>query len=130
MIPSDKNLISVILPCYNEEAILKENLNTIVQYLREKNYKWEVLLINDGSKDRTGEIADECAKEIEDVRVIHHPVNLNLGRALQTGFRNADGDILIVLDVDLSYSVEHIGRMIEKMNETGADMVIASPYMK
>ena len=45
---------------------------------------------------------------IADIRVIHHPLNLNLGRALQTGFRNSKGDIIVVLDIDLSYSFEHI----------------------
>jgi glycosyltransferase involved in cell wall biosynthesis len=53
-----------------------------------------------------------------------------LGRALQTGFKNSKGDIIVVLDIDLSYSVEHIKLMVDKLLETSADIVIASPYMK
>ncbi|MEO5893870.1 MAG: glycosyltransferase family 2 protein [Ferruginibacter sp.] len=128
----DTPYITIILPCYNEEAILPANLNTILDYLDGKShkYKWEVLLINDGSKDKTGEIADEFATQRSEIKVIHHPVNLNLGHALQTGFRHASGDILVVLDVDLSYSAVYIEQMVDKLVETCADIVIASPYMK
>jgi glycosyltransferase involved in cell wall biosynthesis len=127
-----KPFVSIILPCYNEEAILQTNLNTIVSYMREKsyNYKWEILIINDGSKDSTGEIAEEFAKLNDNIRVIHHPTNLNLGNALKTGFYNAKGDILVVLDIDLSYSVDHIERMVDKLIISSADIVVASPYMK
>ncbi|MFI5185143.1 MAG: glycosyltransferase family 2 protein [Chitinophagales bacterium] len=130
--PTNKPFISVIAPCYNEEAILENNIGIIVDYLekRTNKYTWEILLIDDGSKDKTGDIADQLAKNNEKIRVIHHPVNLNLGRALQTGFRNSKGDIIVVVDVDLSYSVEHIGEMVDKLIENDADIVIASPYMK
>ena len=124
--------ISIVLPCYNEEAILNANLNTIIRYLESKNqkYQWEIIIIDDGSKDKTGQIADEFSNQRNNLSVIHHPVNLNLGRALQTGFRHAKGDIIIVLDIDLSYSVEYIGEMADKLLETCSDIVIASPYMK
>lgn len=124
--------LTIILPCYNEEAILQTNINMISNYMESKRdkYLWEILIINDGSKDKTREIANELAKRIDNLRVIHHPTNLNLGRALQTGFQNSNGDILVVLDIDLSYSVEHIEAMVDKMLETCADIVVASPYMK
>jgi dolichol-phosphate mannosyltransferase len=124
--------VSLVLPAYNEEAIVEKNLGIITDYLksREEKYSWEIVLINDGSKDRTGEIADSLAKENKLLRIIHHPVNMNLGMALQTGFKNAHGEIIVVLDLDLSYSVDHIEKLIEKQIETGADVVVASPYMK
>ncbi|MDQ2719849.1 MAG: glycosyltransferase family 2 protein [Bacteroidota bacterium] len=128
----EKPFISVIIPCYNEEAILPSNLNAVISYLESKafKYKWEILIINDGSKDNTGNIADEFAERKAEIRVIHHPVNLNLGRALQTGFRHAKGSVIVVLDVDLSYSVELIEEMVDKLIDTCSDIVIASPYMK
>ena len=127
-----KPFISVIAPCYNEEAILALNIEAIIAYLHTKNekYRYEVLIINDGSKDKTGEIADELARKHDVVRVIHHPTNLNLGNALKTGFRNAKGDVIVVMDIDLSYSVDNIEALTDKLYETGADMVLASPYMK
>jgi glycosyltransferase involved in cell wall biosynthesis len=128
---SAKPFLSVLLPCYNEEAILENNIETIVSYLESKNnkYKWEIVIINDGSKDQTGKIADELAERNNDIRVIHHPTNLNLGNALKTGFKNAKGDIIVVLDIDLSYSIDHIERMVDKLIETTSDIVMASPYM-
>lgn len=128
----DKTFISIVVPCYNEQAILPLNLTTIINYLDGKSHKysWEIIIINDGSKDKTGEIADDFANQRHEIRVIHHPVNLNLGHALQTGFRHSKGDVIVVLDVDLSYSVEYIEVMVDKLREAVADIVIASPYMK
>lgn len=124
--------ISIIVPCYNEEAILENNVGTIVNFLerRSSKYDWEIVIIDDGSKDKTGEIADDLEKKNTYIRVIHHPVNLNLGNALQTGFKNAKGDVIIVLDVDLSYSVEYIELMTDRLLSEAADIVVASPYMK
>ena len=127
-----KPFVSIVVPCFNEEAILQSNANRIIEFLESKNYKylWELVLVNDGSKDDTGKIADDLARRRTNVRVIHHPINLNLGLALQTGFRNAKGDIIVVLDVDLSYSVESVEQLVDKLIETSADIVLASPYMK
>lgn len=134
-IVADKNnlpFLSIILPCYNEEAILETHVKKIQSYLEERasKYLWEILIINDGSKDKTGEIANSLAEKISAVRIIHHPTNFNLGKALQTGFCNSKGEIIVVLDIDLSYSVEHIDLMVNKLIETTADVVVASPYMK
>ncbi len=131
MNPDNKTFISVILPCYNEEAILQTNLNTISSYLGELSakYDWEIVIIDDGSKDNTGTIANELASKNTNLRVIHHPINLNLGNALKTGFKNAKGDIIVVMDIDLSYSVEHIESMVDELVRTSSDIVIASPYM-
>jgi dolichol-phosphate mannosyltransferase len=128
----NKTSISLVLPCYNEEAILYNNLNIVIKYLRskEKKYQWEIVLVNDGSKDQTGNIAEQIAGRERNVSVIHHPVNLNLGRALQTGFYHAKGEIIVVMDVDLSYSVDHIEQLIDTLILTMSDIVIASPYMK
>ena len=130
MNPDNKPFISIILPCYNEEVILQGSLDVIINCLESKNdkYQWEIVLIDDGSKDKTGIIADNYEKQSSNIRVIHHPTNLNLGNALKTGFKNAKGDIIVVMDIDLSYSVDHIEKMVDKLIETSSDIVIASPY--
>src|SRR6185437_8852296 len=127
----EKPFVSIVLPCFNEEAILKNNLETIINYLCSKNdkYDWEVVIINDGSRDNTGKIADAFQSENEHIRVIHHPTNLNLGNALKTGFKNSKGDIIVVMDIDLSYGTDHIEKLVDKLVETTSDIVIASPYM-
>lgn len=127
----EKVFVSIVIPCYNEEAILDHNLNMIIKYLNDISfkYKWEIILINDGSTDQTGKIADDFENQYSNIRVIHHPTNLNLGNALKTGFKNAKGDIIVVMDIDLSYSNDHIEKLVEKLVESTADIVIASPYM-
>jgi dolichol-phosphate mannosyltransferase len=127
-----KTFISIVAPCYNEEAILETHLSTVVSYLESLNekYRWEILIVNDGSKDKTGDIADELERNNPNIRVIHHPVNLNLGIALQTGFRHSKGDVIVVIDIDLSYAVDNIEKLVDKLLEDSADIVLASPYMK
>ena len=132
MATQSKPFVSIVAPCYNEEAILEINIKVIIDYLQSKNHKydWEIVIINDGSKDKTAAIANKLAEENKSVRVIHHPTNLNLGIAIKTGFSNSRGEIIVVLDIDLSYAVEYIEIMVDKLIETSADMVMASPYMK
>ncbi len=125
-------LVSLITPGFNEEAIVIENLGIICDYMKsmENQFQWELIFINDGSKDNTGFLADQFAEDHQNVKVIHHPFNLNLGNALKTGFAHAAGEYIITLDLDLSYDVTHIKALLDTLQATGADLVIASPYMK
>lgn len=127
-----KTFISIVIPVFNEEAIIEESIGIITNYLKSQPdmFCWEIVLIDDGSKDKTGILCDSLAKANNLLRVIHHPLNMNLGRALQTGFKEAKGDLIVVLDLDLSYSVDHIADLVKKQIEVDADIVIASPYMK
>lgn len=125
-------LLTILLPAYNEAGIIEKNVAEIKNYLisLEKKYNWEILIINDGSSDNTGELAEQLAKTDDRISVYHHSVNLNLGMALQTGFTLAKGECIIVIDLDLSYSVDHIEKMADTLFKSCADIVIASPYMK
>jgi glycosyltransferase involved in cell wall biosynthesis len=124
--------LSVVLPAYNEEALIADTLDRVVEYLTgiEDRYTWEILAINDGSRDRTGEIIDKYAAANDRIRALHHHTNFNLGQALRYAFANARGDYTIVLDSDLSYGPEHIGALADAIVESRAKVVIASPYVK
>jgi glycosyltransferase involved in cell wall biosynthesis len=128
---SCKPLLSVIVPAYNEAAILQENLATLCDYLTsiEGEYQWEILLVNDGSTDNTGDLADEFAGKRENVHVLHHLTNFGMGQALQFALNHSRGEYVLVLDLDLSYSTDHIGHLLRKIREGRAKVVIASPYM-
>ena len=129
--PQYKPLVSVIVPAFNEAAIIEKNLARLCEYLESLagEYRWELIVVNDGSADATGELAEAFAGAHKNVQVLHHQVNLNLGQALRTGFRHCRGDFVVTMDIDLSYAPDHIGRMLEKLRESGAHLVLASPYM-
>lgn len=130
--PNTKPIVSIILPAFNEEAIIEKNISILHNYLNTLShlYTWEVLVVNDGSSDKTGEIADKLVQEYDTLKVFHHITNRNLGTAHRTGFNNSKGDYVIVLDLDLSYAPAHIERLLNEAIIQDAEMVIASPYMK
>jgi glycosyltransferase involved in cell wall biosynthesis len=124
--------LTIVLPAYNEEALIGRTLDKVTDYLKtiEDQYTWEILAINDGSRDNTGKILDDYAAANDGIRALHHNRNFNLGQALRTAFANANGDFTIVLDSDLSYGPDHIGLLADAISETHAQVVIASPYIK
>jgi glycosyltransferase involved in cell wall biosynthesis len=125
-------LVSVVVPAYNEAEILRANLSLLCDYLvrLEDMYRWEVIIVNDGSTDDTGRLADMFAKERHNVRVLHHQTNFRLGQALRYAFNNCRGEYVVTIDCDLSYGPEHIGRLVTELRSTNAKVVIASPYAK
>jgi glycosyltransferase involved in cell wall biosynthesis len=128
----DRPLVSLVVPAYNEEKIIEENLNILCRHMRslEDQYRWELFVINDGSSDATGDLADSFALTRNNVHILHHMYNSRIGQAFRTAFDNCKGDFVVTMDLDLSYSPDHITRMLKKIRETRAKIVIASPYMK
>jgi glycosyltransferase involved in cell wall biosynthesis len=125
-------LISFIVPAFNEATIVEQNLAELHRYALtlEPAYAFEMLVVNDGSSDKTGMLADAFASQHPAVVVHHHLANRGLSCALQTGFDAARGDIVITLDLDMSYAPYHISLMLRALEETNAAMVLASPYMR
>jgi glycosyltransferase involved in cell wall biosynthesis len=125
------HLITVVIPTYNEAARIDATIGAVVGYLEsvENRYRWELIVVDDGSTDDTLTIAEKRAEADPRVRVAAHPANFKLGQALRYGFSLAKGDYLVVLDADLSYDPDHIGRLVEVLDTTRAKVVIASPYM-
>ncbi|TYQ24759.1 glycosyltransferase family 2 protein [Pseudanabaena sp. UWO311] len=129
---SEKPLVSLIVPAYNESSIIEANLAILCEYMQslEANYQWEMIIINDGSRDDTHAKALEFAKSRDNILVLHHRINFGLGQSLKYGFKNCQGDYIVVVDLDLSYSVDHIGDMLDRIVKTQARIVVASPYMR
>lgn len=95
-----RNGISVFLPAYNEEENIERAVLATVQVLRQISDDWEVIVVNDASLDKTGEIAERLSRQIPGVRVIHHEKNTRLGGALRTGFANSSKDLVFYTDAD------------------------------
>jgi len=127
-----KPFVSVLAPGYNEEGILERNLQALCDHMEtlEDRYRWEIVFIDDGSTDATGKLADQFAATHPHVRVFHHPVNFGLGQAIKYGFSHCRGDYIVTLDIDLSYSPDHVERLVEHIRQSPAKIVVASPYMQ
>jgi glycosyltransferase involved in cell wall biosynthesis len=124
--------VSVLVPGYNEQAVIEHNLMVLCDHMTslEDRYRWEIVFVDDGSTDGTGALADRFARAHPNVRVLHHPVNFGLGQALKYGFSHCRGEYIVTLDIDLSYSPDHIERLLARIRSSPAKIVVASPYME
>lgn len=119
--------ILLIIPSYNEEDNVLNNYNKIVDYNKKNDTKYEAIIINDGSVDKTEEI---CVKNnIPHVRLIH---NLGIGGAVQTGYKYAlehDYDIAVQFDGDGQHDIRYVKDIIKPIVDGHADMVIGSRFI-
>jgi len=98
--PSKRYGISIFLPAYNEEENIEQAVLNSVKVLREISDDWEVIVVNDASKDRTKEIAERLVREVPGVRIINHETNTRLGGALRSGFSNSTKELVFYTDAD------------------------------
>ncbi|MEM9246941.1 MAG: glycosyltransferase family 2 protein [Cyanobacteria bacterium P01_F01_bin.153] len=111
---------SVIIPAYNEELGITQTLDDLHLVLRDAQCKYEVVVVNDGSGDRTAELLDSRT----DCRIIHHQQNQGYGAALKTGIRSATYPIIAIIDGDGTYPQNAIPHLVSLMDE--ADMVVGA----
>jgi glycosyltransferase involved in cell wall biosynthesis len=119
-----KLLLSVVIPVYNEEATLE----AIVERVVEEPTPKELVLVDDGSSDRSLEILAQLEKR-DDVRVFRHAKNRGKGAALQTGFREAQGNVVIVQDADLEYDPNDYAALLKPIRLGRADVVYGSRFL-
>ncbi len=117
--------LSLVVPAYNEERCIVNSVQTIRQYLEKQSYDFEILVVNDASADRTAELVDEFYGNDDAVRLVSYPVNQGKGYAVNRGFREALGDVVLFSDADLSTPIEETEKLLVCLNE-GNDMVIGS----
>ena len=115
-----KNL-TVFFPSYNEEENITETVEKAVRVLKGLKLDWEVLIINDGSTDKTGEVADNLVKKIPGVKVVHQE-NGGYGSALRSGFKNAKYDWVVYTDSDGQFDFSEITKFLDKTDE--ADLLL------
>lgn len=111
----ENNNVSIVIPAYNEE----HSIGKILSDLQSQEHPFEILVIDDGSTDKTARVA-----ETYNVRVIRHPMNKGYGAALKTGFRNATGEYIFLMDADGQHKVKDIVRLLEYIGPY--DMVIGA----
>jgi len=114
--------LSVVIPAYNEERTLPILVNRLIQTFRENDFIGEIIIVDDGSTDETGKIAEELCKKHENLRVFYHKRRMGKTAALHTGFENASGDNLAMIDADLQYAPEDLPKLLTKIHQ-GLDVV-------
>jgi glycosyltransferase involved in cell wall biosynthesis len=115
--------LSVVVPCYNEAATIKELLSKVL----ESPWVAEVIVVDDGSTDGTLSLAKSVADPR--VRVFEQPKNMGKGAALRRGFKEAAADFVIVQDADLEYDPGEYGKLLEYLVSGKADVVFGSRFM-
>lgn len=123
-----KKRLSLVIPAYNEERRIAPFLATIGEYV--KNHPqdlFEVVVIDDGSKDRTGAVVNEAGKALPGLKLISHPENQGKGAAVQTGVMAAQGDIIVFMDADGATPIEELPKMITALDK--ADIAIGNRWM-
>jgi glycosyltransferase involved in cell wall biosynthesis len=113
-------LVSIVIPAFNEEAAIGEDLDTIIATMRDSGYRYEIIVVNDGSTDRTAEIVSAR----EEVRLVSHPYNRGTGAARTTGVREARGSLIVMTDGDGTYPNQDIPLLLSFLGEY--DMVIGA----
>ena len=122
--------ISIVCPMYNEEAIIGDSIRKKLPVLDQLPVKWELILVNDGSTDRTLEITQEAIRGHDRVRVVSYNRNRGRGYALRTGFKSSHGKYVITTESDMTWGADIIQRLYEELQNSCAEVVIASPYAK
>jgi putative flippase GtrA len=112
--------LSVILPAYNEEALIKDTIVTVMSTLVTWMQDFEVIVVNDGSKDRTGQIVAHLATYDRRIRLINHPVNKGYGAALVTGFESVTKELAFFMDSDGQFDIRDLARFFPLIETRGA----------
>lgn len=107
-----KRSISVFFPCYNEEDNVETTVTKALGVLKAVAETYEVIVVNDGSADRTLAIAQELAREYQQVKVVSHEKNRGYGVALRTGFKNAQYELVCFTDADGQFDFGEIQRFL------------------
>ena len=115
---------SVLIPCYNESQDIVKNAEIIKDYLNTHQIDYELLLVNDGSKDNTKEVIES----IPGVRALSYDVNRGKGGAVKYGIENATGDYVLFMDADLSTDLSAIDKVVKEA--PNYDMIIGSRHAK
>jgi putative flippase GtrA len=119
-------MVSIVIPTYNEKENIQKLIPMIFQVLRKNRIKGEVIVVDDNSPDKTGKAAEQMGKKFP-VKVVHRKGKLGLSSAVIEGFKIAKGDVLGVMDADLSHPVEALPEMVKSLEKY--EMTVGSRHV-
>ena len=109
--------LSIFFPCFNEEPNVEKVALGALAVARRISDDYEIIIVNDGSSDRTGEIADRLSRQYPEIRVVHHERNKGYGAALQSGFKSARKELVFYTDGDGQFNIEEITKLLPLIEE-------------
>jgi dolichyl-phosphate beta-glucosyltransferase len=121
--------LSIVIPAYNESARISKALGEVLRVVRERAWQAEVLVVNDGSTDRTAAIVAEIAQLNPEVRLLNNQENRGKGFSVRHGVLSAVGDTVMFTDADLSAPMEEAERLFDALKQ-GADIAIGSRWLE
>ena len=121
--------LSVVVPAFNEEARLQAMLRSAVDYLRTREVEFEVLVVDDGSTDKTSELVGELGAEFPEIRVISLDSNRGKGHAVRTGVMRTSGRLVLFTDADGATPMKELERLEPALRD-GADIAIGSRALR
>lgn len=117
--------VSVVIPAYNEEKRLPHTLRATIAYLSKQLYTWELVVVDDGSRDGTAALVQEAAQQDNRVRLLEYGQNHGKGYAVRYGMTHVTGELQVFMDADNSTSIDHLEQFIPVV-KSGFDVVIGS----
>ncbi len=117
--------VSIVIPVYNEESRIGSTLEKIYTYFKNKNFNFEIIVVDDGSRDRTEKIVRQFSELHPEVSLIKHSQNKGKGAAVRTGVLASKGKLILFTDADLSTPIEEFGKLKQAI-EDGYDIAIGS----
>jgi len=118
--------LSIVIPAYNEEDRLPKTLDCIFLYLQTRPYRAEIIVVDDGSSDRTSEIVSACQLKYPGLRLVSNLRNRGKGFSVRHGMLEAYGEIALFTDADLSTPIEEADKLFAAMQDRGCDAAIGS----
>src|SRR3989344_5963427 len=114
--------LSVFFPTYNEEGNVEATVGKAVRVLEDLRLEYEIIIVNDGSKDRTRQVAEKLADKNPKIRIINHPKNLGYGEALKSGFYNTRFETVVYTDGDGQFDFSEVKKFLEKIEDN--DLIV------
>lgn len=120
---------SIVIPAYNEGERLGATLEKVLEYVTEQGWDAEVVVVNDGSRDNTAELALAFSERDSRLRLVENPGNRGKGYSVRHGMLQAHGEVIIFSDADLSSPIEEMPKLLDAL-AAGADIAVGSRWMR
>jgi glycosyltransferase involved in cell wall biosynthesis len=121
-------ILSVVIPCYNEDTTVEEIITEINDVNLEHGVEKEIILVDDGSKQSTKDIYPKLEKKFNNIKIIYQPKNIGKGAAVKRGILESRGDYLVIQDADREYDPRDYNKLLKPFLEDRADVVFGSRF--